>query len=164
MRWRPTLLLIGVACLSAACQSTAVEETAAIGAVDGGQPAATVGVSGASGGVALGPATASVGVGSATLVTPSVPPPQLVGVWRLAPSGDRSCTVDLGPANRIGETPARTRGCGDVALSRVALWSGSADAIVLYDLNRSALVSLRQESPGLYQGQLFDGRTITVWR
>lgn len=114
------------------------------------------------------------GVGVAT-VTPVVPPPtalrvvdpavqRLYGPWTLARAGDRVCTVDLGSPNAAGVFVAKTRNCMSVELARIARWERVPEGILLYDFEQRPVVRFAARGPDLFEGALFDGTVVTLWR
>ncbi|WP_181701935.1 AprI/Inh family metalloprotease inhibitor [Chthonobacter albigriseus] len=155
--------------LLAGCQSIGWGRSDTTGTVIAGQTQAEISATAAGGSIGVGPASAGVGIGVATLSASQAPialepPPSLLGSWRLARTGERSCAIELGRRNPVGDFNARTRDCPDRTLAGIGLWSATPDEIALYDFQRNPVARLRQESPGLYQGTLADGRPVTVWR
>ena len=88
----------------------------------------------------------------------------LFGPWTLARSGTPGCTVDLGSPNAVGEFTARTRRCTTVDLARIAIWTPVDQGLVLYDFERRPVVALAPAGLGLYEGQLWDGTRVTLFR
>lgn len=136
---------------------TTTSTTTAVGPATVTTDAVTGELSGPLGGV-------GVGAGAATLSVPSDSEPQF-GRWTLARAGDAVCSVELGGPNAVGDNRARTRNCKSVELARIALWMPQPDGgLVLYDFERRAVVTLRKVDDDLFEGRLWDGVKVTLWR